>query len=284
MGQANQRRVVDVGRGLFVVRYVAAEDAARPPVVRVTVESSSCEHVDLIFHPDNEDGELSRPGTCLVVIATEPSKLGVEVEPSQRNGSVAAKVNIEPLMQGNPERQRELSPRPELKVLAHVAGIGDMRANANEWLAGPKAPSRIEGIAIACVGQPDGLRIGYSVRTAQPSPSSGHIVDVGSFAGTRGRAMPLTSLMFELSGPEASRYQFAVEALFLGSPITRVTGPRVEVSGPTGREPLVGLRVGLEETKAVVQALPKRSGTSARSGSRVRVFRSGAKQAHQSAS
>ena len=59
--------------------------------------------------------------------------------------------------------------------------------------------------------------------------------------------MPLTGVMLELSGPDASLYQFSFEALFLGSPVMRATGERVVLSGPTGREPLVGLRVALEE-------------------------------------
>jgi hypothetical protein len=283
MGQAGQRRIIDVVKGLSLVRYVAADDAKQPPTVRITVESGSYEHVDLITHPDTEDGELWRPGACLVVLARQPSKLGVEVEPSQRYGSRAAKVNIEPLMQGDVPREHEGDEAShggaELKLLGHVAGIGDVRVNAGEWVAGPKAPSRIEGIAIECVDKPDSLRIAYSVKAARPLPSSGQVMDLGAFAGTRGQAMPLTFLMFELSGPQASRYQFVVEALFLGSPITRTTGPKVELSGPTGREPLVGLRVALEETQSVVQALPKRSSTSARSGGRIRVFRSSSKQA-----
>ena len=121
-----------------------------------------------------------------------------------------------------------------------IAGIGDVYANANEWLAGPTAPSRIEGISIEWPTKPDGVDIRYSVKTAQPLNISGRIVDLGAFVGTRGRAMALTGLMLELSGPDASLYQFSAEALFLGSPVMRVNGERVVVSGPTGREPWLG--------------------------------------------
>ena len=72
------------------------------------------------------------------------------------------------------------------------------------------------------------------------------MMDIGSFAGTRGRAMPLTGVVFELSGAASSDYQVRVEAAFLGSPTMRVIGKRVVLSGPTGREPLVGLRMNLE--------------------------------------
>ena len=83
------------------------------------------------------------------------------------------------------------------------------------------------------------------MKTAQPLDISGRNVDLGAFAGTRGRAMALTGLMLELTGPDATLYRFSAEALFLGSPVIRVSGERVVVSGPTGREPLVGLRVAL---------------------------------------
>jgi hypothetical protein len=251
-----QRRTTEIARGLFAVRYVGADDSAQPPIVRITAEPGSDAHVDVILHPDNEEPVLLHPGTCLIVRAMRPGTLAIEVEPSHTNGSIAATVNIEPLIQGPaiPSTTRA-SQQPTarhalaagIRVLGHVAGIGDVYANASEWLAGPTAPSRIEGISIEWPTKPEGVDIRYSVKTAQPLNISGRIVDLEAFAGTRGRAMPLTNLMLELSGPDAPLYQFSVEALFLGSPVMRVSGERVVVSGPTGREPLVGLRVALEE-------------------------------------
>ena len=187
-----------------------------------------------------------------------PGMLAIEVEPSRTNGSIAATVNIEPLLQGEaiasaargshqPVARRAGGLTGDIRVLGHVAGIGDVYGNANEWLAGPTAPSRIEGISIEWPTKPEGVDIRYSVKTAQPLNISGRIVDLGAFAGTRGRAMPLTNVMLELSGPDASAYQFSVEALFLGAPVMHASGERVVLSGPTGREPLVGLRVALEE-------------------------------------
>ena len=211
----------------------------------------------MILHPDHEEPVLSRPGTCLIVRAMQPGMLAIEVEPSRTNGSIAATVNIEPLIQGEavpaarqPQHMTEgcaTELAADIRVLGHIAGIGDVYANANEWLAGPTAPSRIEGIAIEWPTKPEGVDIRYSVKTAQPLNISGRIVDLGAFAGTRGRAMALTNLILELSGPDASLYQFSVEALFLGAPVMRVSGERVVVSGPTGREPLVGLRVALRK-------------------------------------
>jgi len=301
---SGQRRTTEIARGLFAVRYVGADDSENPPLVRITVEPGSEAHVDVLLHPDHDEGVLMHPGTCLIVRAMMPGTLAVEVEPRNDNGSIAATINIEPLIQGPPTGSAtRASQRPgarragglaaDIRILGHIAGIGDVYANANEWLAGPTAPSRIEGIAIEWPTKPEGVDIRYSVKTAQPVDISGRIVGLGAFAGTRGRAMPLTNLMLELSGPDASLYQFSVEALFLGAPVMQVSGERVVLSGPTGREPLVGLRVALEEagtendqvgqTKQGSQANPKgqapRQPTPAasappRSSGRVRVFRS----------
>jgi hypothetical protein len=117
---------------------------------------------------------------------------------------------------------------------------------ANEWIAGPTAPSRIEGIAIEWPDKPHDIEMHYAVKTAKPEAASGRPVRPGAFAGTRGKAMPIVSLMLELSGPAAGALQFVVDALFLGAPTLRMTGRRVIAAGPTGREPLVGLRLALE--------------------------------------
>jgi hypothetical protein len=246
------RRTAQVGKGLFLVRYVQATDLGNPPLVTVSAENDSQSHVHLVLHPDHSEPVLTQPGACLVVRATKPGSLAIAVEPRQPNGSLAATVNIEPLGEadGAPDdaQAREkatLGDADDLKIMAHIAGRGDVYANINEWLAGPAAPSRIEGISIQWPTKPQGLNVSYSVRTAQPLSISGQFVDVGSFAGTRGRAMALTGVVFELSGPDADHYQLEVEALFLGSPLQRAVGQRVVLSGPTGREPLVGVRLAL---------------------------------------
>ena len=103
-------------------------------------------------------------------------------------------------------------------------------------------------------------------------------MELGNFAGTRGKAMPIVSLMLELSGPSAANFQLAVDAIFLGAPAARIIGKRVVASGPTGREPLVGLRVSLDRAKQATQPQAKASASNpARSAGRVRVFRSRSK-------
>jgi hypothetical protein len=162
-----------------------------------------------------------------------------------------------------------------VRILGHLTGIGDIWVKSDEWIAGPSAPSRIEGISINWPDKPADLEIHYAVKTAKPQAISGRTMELGSFAGTRGKAMPLVSLMFELSGAAADDHQLTVEAIFLGAPATRLTGKRIVASGPTGREPLVGLRVGLRNGAVATRPASKPTAAKpARAAGRVRVFRS----------
>jgi hypothetical protein len=175
----------------------------------------------------------------------------------------------------------------QIRILGHVAGIGDVVVAPDEWIAGPTAPSRIEGLSIDWPQQ-SSLQLRYAVKSGT---QTGKMVEAGEFAGTRGRAMPLTGLILELSGVPSDPYQIAADAIFLNSPTMRVIGKRVVLSGPTGREPLVGLRLRLEriETESAAaptksdratqrDVSPSKSGAKPASSGRVRVFRSRAKE------
>jgi hypothetical protein len=285
MEHAKQRRTIDIDRGLFLVRYAAAEDEAHPPTVKVSSEPVSDKNISLVLHPDHKDAVLLQPDTCLVVRAMTQGKISVEVVPTQAGGSGAATVRVEKLTQGQLSTQLPQSRRGRdadldgFRVLGHVASIGDVVVRANEWLAGPAAPSRIEGISIEWPQRPEDLDIQYSVKTGRPQAVSDRMVSLGSFAGTRGKAMPIVGVTVDLSGPASANFQFSVEAIFLGSPTMRFAGKRVVLSGPTGREPLVGLRVGVEEASNGANPRPTRSSSGpVRQSNRVRVFRSHSKQ------
>ena len=93
---------------------------------------------------------------------------------------------------------------------------------------------------------PRDLTLRYVVTVGGPRPIMGQFVEAGDFAGTRGRALPLVGMTLEIDGPGAAGRQLMVESIFLGSPQTKIVGRRVVLAGPTGREPLVGLRVRVE--------------------------------------
>jgi len=282
MQRDTQQQTLVINRGQFLIRYATAEDKERPPKIALTPDPDSTKDINFLLHPDHNEAVLWQPGTCLVVIALSAGKLCVEVTPMHEGGSAAATVRIEPLDQGKPTynsapttKLNHASYDGGLRILGHVTGIGDLTVDASEWIAGPSAPARIEGISVTWPGKPANLEVHYAVKTAKPLPISGRKIDLGSFAGTRGKAMPIVGLTLELSGEAAANFQFSAEAIFLGSPAQRLTGKRIVLSGPTGREPLVGLRLSVENVGSIarpVKTLP--TSKRASSESRVRVFRS----------
>jgi hypothetical protein len=224
-------------------------------------------------------GTLVHPGDALVVQAHQPAKLSVQVRPSVPNGSVEADVSIERLGRlaesaetQKPEEQRDGSKRASaLEFLAHVARVGDIQVPAGQWIAGPDSPARIEGLAVKWRGRPADLNLKYAVRIGGRTSSFMRANGDGSFVGTRGQARPLTEVQFELGGRAAEGHEFVVEALFQGGTPVRAEGRSISLSGPSGREALVGLRVGLVDISAQAQVAAKKADTGS---GRVRVFRS----------
>jgi hypothetical protein len=285
MSDAEQQKVVNLDRGLFFVNYRSAEDSLSPPHVTVTPAVGHERRMEIILHPDATEPTLWEPNSGLVVRVNTPGTLQVQVQPMRLGGSQAAVVRIEPIQSG---RARVVTAQSEslglhanattegLKVLGHVAGRGDVTVGPNAWIAGPTAPSRVEGVALEWPEKPVGLDIRYAVQFANGQAGSGRMVPLGAYAGTRGRALPITGVVLEMSGTD--ELEFVAEAGFLNAPTLRAVGKRVVLSGPTNREPLVGIRIGIERIAAAEQvAAPVKPRKPAGSG-RVRVFRSRPRQ------
>lgn len=132
-----------------------------------------------------------------------------------------------------------------LQVLAHLARLGDVTVAPDQWLGGPAAPTRIEGFMLKWPTKPNDLGIRYSAVVAGQRPAEVRSVDAGEFAGTRGKGRPVLGIAMELSGPAARQYTIVAECMFLGAPAKRVSGTSISVSGPSGREPLVGLKLAI---------------------------------------
>lgn len=285
MNDITQQKTIDLTRGLFLLRYNSAEDSISPPMVRVYPEHSSARNCQIIAAPDAADSALYSPEGALVVLVTQPARLVMEVTPQFPGGSVAANIKIEPLTAGRVPSRRPASPFIEpppvnvrdIRILAHVAGIGDVSETADKWIGGPTAPARIEGLSLSWPSIPADLDIKYAVRFARPQQGDGQLVPLGTFAGTRGRSLPLTGISLEMQGQGASHYTLSAEAIFLGAPAMRATGQRISLAGPSGRETLVGIKFAVEEVHAPARA-PEAVRTAPvsgpRSSGRVRVFRS----------
>jgi hypothetical protein len=255
---AQQTKSLEIQQGLFIIRYDTADDPLQPPRVTVSTDSKS---VRFVLPPGVDEPVLWSPGACLVVLANRGGRLEVAVSPAQPNGSVGARIKLVPLS-NDPVAAREVSSTSadrfdasaerfdasRIQLLGHVAGIGDKVVRFGEWIAGPASPSRIEGIAIEWPNKPRGIDLRYAVRIGGQIPGATRPFDVGGFAGTRGRAAPLVGATLDIAGPNAGGYQLVADAMFLGAPQMRVAGRHVVLSGPTGREPMVGLRLAIERS------------------------------------
>jgi hypothetical protein len=286
MGRTNQQRTIEIDRRLFLIRYASAADHEHPPKVTVRPQRGD-QRVALLLHPDHDESVMWEPGACVVVRAIEPTTLAIEVEAAGSNASVVASVRIEPINQGQPSAVAQpdrdsarFCAVSALRVLGHVASIGDVIVNGGDWIAGPAVPSRIEGIAIEWPEMPEDVDLRYTVKTATAQSISGRTAGPGTFVGTRGRALPIVAVALDLSGSGAVDIQLEAEALFLGSPALRRAGHQITLSGPTGREPLVGLRINVSRVGSTTSRQVVAAPLAARTGhaSRVRVFRSRARQ------
>ena len=289
MYELEHHKAVDLDRGLFFVNYKSAEDTTAPPRVTFSAAEGHERTIEFILHPDAAEPTLWEPNSGVVVRVNSRARLQVQVLPTRAGGSRAATVSIEPIQSGQlaPSTrtlEQKTGARSALntdtfKLFGHVAGIGDVVVGPNTWIAGPAAPSRIEGLALEWPDKPADLDIRYAVQLANAQPGSSKMVPLGTFAGTRGRALPLTGVVLEMGGN--SELQFSAEAIFLSAPTLRAIGRRVILSGPTGREPLVGLRIAVEPIASfgAAEEIARPAAPHAPAGSgRVRVFRSRPRQ------
>jgi hypothetical protein len=251
--------IVSVAAGLSVLRYISAEDTATPPSVRV-IPRSAGRRLDFITVPGEAEHVLRAPGAAIVLVAEAETELTVTIVQQPQSKSASVDLQLELLsgaMSSNLQEARRAVrqfktrlPQPcKVAVLGHVARQGDVLVASGEWLGGPEFPIRIEGLEIRWPDMPGDLRLEYSVviggsSTLRELPPC----KVNEFAGSRGRAAPIVGLTLVLSGETALAYSIKADCLFLGSQIISEMGQTITLSGPTGREPLVGLRLWIETT------------------------------------
>jgi hypothetical protein len=285
-----QQKHLDLPIGLFLIKYESAEDSQNPPKVTFSLDPSSSSEVEFVLPPGVREPVLWSPGASLIARIEEKARLVVELASRGPNGSLAARIqsiplSVDPMGVAAADQFAEEVDFSDIQILGHIAGRGDTLVPSGEWLGGPMAPSRIEGVSVEWPNRPRNFNFAYAVRVGGPSPTTTELSPAGSFAGSRGRALPLVGAIFEISGPAVTGYQITADAIFLGSPQMRVSGQRVVLSGPTGREPLVGLRLQIASIEAqnvrrvtapaAPAPIPAPVVTAKKAGSgRVRVFRS----------
>lgn len=123
-----------------------------------------------------------------------------------------------------------------IELLGHIERKGDVSV-AQGWLGDPQGGARIEGFAAQWSQQaPDNAELYYGCATAGQKQIS--MVPVGDFAGTRGKALPINIMCFDLKGSDKEHYKLVGQAVFAGAPAVSIHAGKV-LSGPNGNEPLV---------------------------------------------
>jgi hypothetical protein len=250
-------RPLRVPEGLFVLRYVSSPDGLDAPEISVTVPQGS--DIAVVDSADSfvRRGEtvLGMPGDAVVLKARREGAVLITVLSPGGRGRRQAHVGLErvtnaprPSVGTLPHaapQALDVDPEELLEIMAHVANRGDVTVKGGQWICGPQFPMAIEGIAVNWRQAPQGVDVVTTARVNDRGRTQLAPAPSGRFVGTRGRAAPLVGLSFTLTGPLASRYTLSCEALFLGAAIVSRVGATVDLKGPTGHEPLVGLRLSI---------------------------------------
>jgi len=125
--------------------------------------------------------------------------------------------------------------------LGHVEGVGDVVSQAG-WLGDPTSTARLEGFAVSPVGLPPGVQLQYGVLVQGTQRYAAAVA--GQFVGTRQKAKALVGVVFELAGPDASKFRLSGQVVFAGQPPLAIE-PGVPISGPSGTEQLVALTLSI---------------------------------------
>jgi hypothetical protein len=276
--------LLPVKKGLHVLRYVSATDMMRPPKVLVMGKPGASEGMSFLFSPDATEGTLSRFDDCVAIRATHPAVVMVTTMADPLCVSTDVELKLEPIERTERAAPREaapaLVPLPPGRFLVegHVQKIGDTRAGPSGWLGSATGGERLECFSVAWVDPLKGVRLSYGCEMLGRGRQTARVP--GQLVGTKGQATAITRVFFELNGSQASDWEFVVTAAFRGAQPRTVTGQKVELAGPTGQEPLTGIKVELRERETEAATLPDVApaaavvaASAAPERGRVRVFR-----------
>jgi hypothetical protein len=241
-----ETKTVRVSAGLSVLKYISAQESVAPPLVRVSWRNARG-RANFIAAPGQTKDVLRAPGTALVLVAEVESELTIRIVRDAVSKSAEIELQLELLTPAKsshvPEKHGEAS---GILVVGHLARRGDVIVENGEWLGGPEFPAPIEGIEIRWPEIPAGLELKYSVIVGGNTLRKLRPCKVNEFSGTKGRAAPIVGLTIALGGKMAQSYRLKADCIFLGEQMTNQSGQKLSLAGPTGKEPLLGLRLAIE--------------------------------------
>lgn len=245
--------------GMWIFRY-AKHSGSLPPLVSLAKSCLGQGTVDFFPAEGVTRDTLSKVGDCIIarvkggpagVLITEYHVAGQQAEVQLRldridTGSAALANQSPPVASTNVQNAQPSSVNGiQIKLVGHIERRGDVVVN-NGWLGDPNGINRLEGFAVHCENMPEGVSFGYSARSPGSQPQAAL---AGNFVGTRQKAKAINAVAFNLGGPKANEYQLSGEVVFAGQP-PRALLPGQEITGPTGNEHLVALRLHIEPRQA----------------------------------
>lgn len=259
-------RRLPVPPGLHILRYVSAVDRKRPPLVFVAPKPDESEGLELVFSPGSLQEALSQVGECVVIRSQRPSAVLVTTASNGATRSDEVELRVERLDAATDGPSPRVQPEPSVPAPArsapdpyagifelqgHVQRGGDCASGAEGWLGAPGSADRIEAFGVSWQRPAPGLRLHYGCSLEDQSQ---HVAKLpGQLVGSRGLALGITEVRFELGGKRAMEFELVVTAAFQGGALRTVAGRQIALSGPTGAERMTGLKIGLRE---VSQARP----------------------------
>ena len=248
--------------GMWIFRYASHSAGSVPPLVSLAQSCLGQGTVDFFPGEGISRNTLTKIGDCIIarvkggsagVLITEYHAKGQQAQVQIRLDRIDSRPETLAAAQGAPSGFAPAQPMTtgaahagvQIKAIGHIERRGDVVAN-NSWLGDPNGFHRLEGFAIHCEGLPEGVSFGYSARTTGSQPQA---VLAGNFVGTRQKAKAINAVAFNLGGPKAAEYQLSGEVVFAGQP-PQPLQPGQEMTGPSGNEQLVALRIRIEPRQA----------------------------------
>lgn len=247
--EAGEARPLRVPQGVFVLRYISSPNGLDAPEILVSPSAADLEIIDgAQQHSATRETVLGVPGDAVVLRASRDTTVLITIVAGRDRVQRQASIGLERISSAARPSFTAQAPMPKLEfggpleILAHVAHRGDVLVKAGEWICGPQFPMAIEGIELRWPGMP-----GSEITTTVSVNSRGRMQlppkMIGEFAGSRGKSAPIIGIGFALGSAGGTRHTLHCEALFLGAAVVSRSGPMIDLRGPTGHEPLVGLRL-----------------------------------------
>ncbi|KAB1072899.1 hypothetical protein [Methylobacterium soli] len=248
--------------GLYLLRYVSADDRRYPPRVLVAVDPDQSDGLSFQPMPGRVHNLLRKPGEVLIVSVDGEARLLVSTlrEAAGISDTIVLKVDrldgaetaSAPVMRGalpGPVPPAAPAPAPlparALRLGAHIERVGDMIVDSPDWIGSETSRARIEGLSLFWPNRPEGIDIEYSVSLLGRGRLPNTLT--GGFVGSRGQGRAINGIFMNLVGPRAAGYRLVAEAIFSDGTRNSSRDGGVQLFGPTGREYLVGLSINLEE-------------------------------------